>query len=248
MRGRRRILSTGTEKTGSGQLLALSMFIMLLAFFIVLTSLSSFEEEKVRPTIASVGEAFSSNTEGDEDNKPSIRDSEKKGYHEGSVIEQLEGFFTALIPKIDVARYDDRGEMYVRLTVDEWDEMLLALGERDSESEANAFLPALSALLGTAKSGHPYRVDILINTPDGAIALYNDKPQAVNALMRKAGGWAIRLEEAGLPKKLVSVGLQKGKTGMVELFFRPHVPYVPLDGAEPEPSESLGLPDEEVKT
>ena len=43
-----------------------------------------------------------------------------------------------------------------------------------------------------------------------------------------------------MPKKLLSIGLQKGTPGMVELFFRHHFPYSPVD-EEPALDESVVL-------
>ena len=60
-RSRRRRGSAGTAKSVSSQLLGLSLFIMLLAFFIVLNAISNFEESKIKPVMANLSHTFAAN-------------------------------------------------------------------------------------------------------------------------------------------------------------------------------------------
>ena len=71
---RRRIEDSGSGK--SVQLLSLALFIMLLAFFIVLNAVSTFEPNKVEPIIGSLESTFSTSTSQVAQRRPSVRPSE----------------------------------------------------------------------------------------------------------------------------------------------------------------------------
>jgi hypothetical protein len=51
MRSRRRKITQDESRSLGSQILGLTMFIMLLAFFIILNSISTFNQEKVMPCV-----------------------------------------------------------------------------------------------------------------------------------------------------------------------------------------------------
>lgn len=238
MRNRRRSGSTGTARSPSGQLLGLSLFIMLLAFFIVLNAISSFEETKVNPIMENLSYTFSSRLlDKNIDHHPSERESEDTSLKEGETVDRLEALFTARIPSHDAVVSHRKGTMYVRVPYEDFKAAVMAAGQRNAleRQEDGAkflsgfFLPALVSLMKNDAASIPYRMDIVLNVKTNPAVLANQQPKQLAAMVKDMSAIAGKIESAGLPARLVSTGLQKGKAGIVEILFRPHVPYNPVE-------------------
>ena len=235
MRSRRRRVSTGNAKSLSSQLLGLSLFIMLLAFFIVLNAISNFEETKYKPITDSLNRAFAAKVDTrDVDEQPSIRQSEASvANEEGQELERLNKLFTARIPGADVAVNRSRGEMHVRLSYSALESAVSDIGQAPSrragalDEDTAFFLPMLISLIRNDRGGMPFRMDILLNTNDDIALMQNEDPEQLRRLADRATMIADRIQSAGLPMRLLSAGLQNGKDDMVDLLFRTHVPYNP---------------------
>lgn len=235
-RSRRRRVSTGTAKSMSGQLLGLSLFIMLLAFFIVLNAISSFEETKVKPIMATLSHTFAANIEQEIDDRPTVRESEETSTKEGDTLDRMRALFSSQIPAHEAAVNKTKGEMHVRLKYEDFEKAVMAV-EQDNVLPTRQkdgflkgfFLPALVALMRNDDLGTPYRLDILLNVDDNPSEIFNKDPQRMNRLINDMSAIAARIEGAGLPTRLISSGIQKGTPDTVDLLFRPHVPYKPAD-------------------
>lgn len=245
MRNRRRRISTGNDKTLSSQILGLALFIMMLAFFIVLNSISSFEEARIRPVLASVGNTFASKQLESENVMPSVTESDDESSREGDTLEQMKALFNAHIPGQKSAVNKTRGELFIQVPFDAFEAAVTAIGRENGQSgdrqapdrgpaaKSSFLLPTLVALIKGSEAGMPYRMDMLLGVSVNPALMKNDEPQQFSALMKKMAGIAQRLESAGMPRKLLSAGIQKGDNGMVDIMFRPHIPFNPLgeDGA-----------------
>lgn len=241
---RRKVNAAPPQQSGGGQVLALSLFIMLLAFFIVLNAISSFEQTKVRPIMQSLEYAFATKLIDQEAPQPSVTKSPEKAQNEGDTLERLKALFSSQIPGSDPRVNRSRGVMHLTVSYEEFETAVFSIGQAvDASAEQAAgfsgnFLPMLVALLRNDSVGVPYRMDIMLNLPENPAHLQNQDPEQVAMAMRGLSMLAQKLEDAGLAQKLLSVGLQKGKSGTVDLFFRPHIPFNPLgqgekyDGAE----------------
>ena len=241
MRNRRRSGSTGTAKSMSGQLLGLSLFIMMLAFFIVLNAVSSYEESKVRPIMESLGYTFASQSmDKDIDDHPSQRENEDTSLDEGETIDRLQALFSAQIPSHEAVVSHRRGVMHVMVPYDDFETAVMAVGQRNALEQkdkntkflAGFFLPTLVALMKTDAVATPYRMDMLLNIEDNPAMLQNEQPKQLAKYMKNMSQIAAKIESAGLATKLISTGLQKGEPGMVELLFRPHIPFNPVEPEE----------------
>ncbi|MCB1556424.1 MAG: flagellar motor protein MotB, partial [Alphaproteobacteria bacterium] len=154
MRGRRRRATTGTEQGASGQLLALALFIMLLAFFIVLNAISTFDETRVRPAMDSIEKAFASKMVDQPEVNPSLAPAPEQARGEGDTLDKIEGLFTAHIPGQDVVMDKSRGEMHVRVPYDSLKKAVFSIGaQTPGETDLNPFLPTLLGLLSSRASG-----------------------------------------------------------------------------------------------
>ncbi len=237
MRNRRRRVSTGTSGGIAGQLLGLSLFVMMLAFFIILNAISSLDQTKARPVINSVGATFGARVFDEEVmDSPSVTKNEEKSVNEGNTVERIKALFSSQLPSAKLVVDERRGEMYAKVPYDDFESAVMAVGQggrMDGASpEAAAFgkffLPTLVALMKTDATGAPYRMDILVNIAENPAALQNDQPQQFAATINRIGGLAERIERAGLATKLISAGIKKGDPKTVELIFRHHRPYNPL--------------------
>jgi hypothetical protein len=72
-------------------------------------------------------------------------------------------------------------------------------------------------------------VDIFLDISNNPAEMKVHEPQKLASEMKRMTRIASKIEEAGLPVKLMTVGLTKGDPGTVELFFRPHFQYNPKE-------------------
>lgn len=230
----RRRITVQNQESAAGKLLALSLFIMLLAFFIVLTALSSYEETRVVPIFQSLEMAFASSLRDSTEQKAAVSGKSDISTSEGTTLERLEALFSSIVPSRDVVRNTRTGTLHVRMDMETFERAtsLLSL-EQDFEEKKEAarqtfILPALVALLRADRNDAPYHMDVFLEVEDNPAQFMNENPDKAALDIKKAGVFAKRIENAGLPQKLMAVGLQKGEGGMVELFFRPYVPFTPL--------------------
>lgn len=215
------------------QLLTLSLFIMLLAFFIVLNALSSFEEVKVKPIIDSVSSAFSGEVQR-VDKAPSVTPNPENSVNEGETVERLDALFTAEIATFDATKSVRTGIMNVVLSKEDFAKAMKASGQEDLTKVQNVsglktyFLPTLVSVLQSDRQGRPYRMDIVFHTKDNPSLLQNSDPAVLRAAMRDVAVYANILEKSGMPENLIGIAVEKGDPATVALFFRPHVPYSPV--------------------
>lgn len=232
-RRRRRITSQEHESV-AGRLLALSLFIMLLAFFIVLTALSSYEETRVAPIFQSLEEAFAADFRDKTESKSSVTGRNESAHGEGTTVERLESLFTAIIPARNIASNMYEGTLHISMTIEEFEHSITLLSldsdfEGKQKEAVNSFiLPTLIALLRADHKGAPYHMDIVYNVEENPAFLANETPEKTALDMKRVAAYGRRIEQAGLPQKYMTVGLKKGTPGMIDLFFRPYIPFNPL--------------------
>lgn len=189
------------------QFLSLSLFIVLLSFFVVLNGLSSYEETRVNAVLSSVHDAFSTDYVL---KTPVFRASPQPREHAldtGEILEQIEALFRDKIPDMQVRR--------------------MMFGQRMELAMPQSVFEAV--LNGADKGGKEFAVMLAKLTGTGAqqFELQVMMHEASKLQLRKAGGYAAMLEAFALPSHLFSVGVQKGKAGWVTLVFIRHV-TVPL--------------------
>lgn len=215
----------------ANQFLSLSLFLMLLSFFIVLNSVSEFEQSKAEPILNSLSLAFASKIT----QKPvaplkidvadeSILDNKR----EGDTLEELEGLFNAHISGFTAKRNRFGTVMHVSLPItrfesamefSSYNENLLNAGPR------GAFLPTLITVLRASENGKQYRVDMILNTSSDPAVLDHENQPAFLRDMRRVTNIADTLEQKGLPKKMISTGLKQGKEGMLDVYFYLYKPF-----------------------
>lgn len=230
------------------QYLGLSLFVILLCFFIVLNSLSSFETVKTQTVVQSLQVAFAGKTEGD-NMLPSVRQTPTETFEKGTALDKIKALFQAQIKTFKATTNRMGTEMMVRVPLAEFETALksvAAIGVSPQNAYAGkggAFLPTLVSLIDTAQSAVPYRMDIVMNIPENPAELGAGDSARFKTLMLQTSGFSNALELAGMPRKLVSSGLIQGRaehafegtgaddfTPYIELYFRRYVAVDPLAG------------------
>lgn len=221
---RRRFIADDSKTLGS-QIPGLSLFIILLAFFIMLNSISIIKHEKAKPLMDSVEEAFAAKIIDNENWQPSTAQSDDLGTEEGRTPVRIEALFQAHIAGIQTQQDDMTGTLLMRMSYTDFAAAVTSLG--DAGAKNTAFLKTLVSMMRSSAAGQPYRMDIFLQVDDNPAAMARKQPQKMAVLMRDLGALAQALEKAGLPQRLMSVGMEKGQNGYVELLFRPHHTYDP---------------------
>ena len=223
MKGRRRKIVADESPSLGSQMPRLALFVIMLAFFIMLNSVSLIKEEKAKPLMDSIEEAFASKITANENWQPSTAPAPDMGVYEGRVLDRMEGLFQGHIAGIQTQKDDNRGVLLMRMSYADLSAAVTNIGDKAAQNKK--FMETLSSMLRASASGQLYRMDILLQVDDNPAILQDDQPQKMKVLMHDLGALAQQLEKAGLPQRLLSVGLEKGQSGSVELLFRPHEAY-----------------------
>lgn len=189
----------------------LSLFIMLLAFFMMLNSKSKFSDDRVEPVLQSLKETFTARVFRD-DLGPSLRPDPEQGAGEGyETYQSLDAFFRTSFPGSEPQLIPTRGMFYLELNAGDFERKLLNTPSiRDT-------------LLGKLQTDHPLQMEIWLNLQNDPSATSEKTRDLVKAL----SAWAAALEKQGLKKGMLIVGLQKGDPEKVIVLFRNYKPYAP---------------------
>lgn len=213
--------------------MALSLFVMLLAFFIILNSISDYEENRARNIMRSLESVFAVNFTDPDMDLPSTVSSEDSLTDEGDVLDKIQNLFSSQIPSNKIKVDKSEGVMYASVPYDDFSSAVMDLEKGDKGEKKGwgqeFFLPALVSLLKNDQTGHPYRMDVYINVGGNPARMMNKDPKKLNAGMKNAGRLAGKIESAGLQTRLLSVGIKEGDPETVEIVFRPHIVFNPLE-------------------
>ena len=225
----------------ANQFLSLSLFLMLLSFFIVLNSVSDFEETKAVPAaLNSLLLAFSNDVKNIED-KPSPAPSLYQDKRGGDTIEALEGVFNAHIGGFEAKRNRLGTVLHVQLPMQRFEN---AVNEATFENAGfgagtlQSFMTTLVTVLRSAENGQPYRIDMVMNVSEDPVILSENAPDDFVTALKRVSDLATTLENKGIPKKMLSAGLVSGKAGMIDLYFYRYTPFT-LDVKAQEDKDAL---------
>jgi hypothetical protein len=238
---RRRRIEPSSNSSNTGQMMNLSLFIMLLAFFIVLNTLSSYEELKTEKVKRSIELAFSKDPEIEKSFSSATPDP-AQAMREGHTFDRLDALFNAQVASFEAVQSKSQGVMMVQLPYKDFEEAIMAVGQKDlirypsrKAIRGNFFLPTLASILRTNIDGAPTRMEILINSNNNPAELQNINPKAMDAFVATASVFTKRLENQGMPQKLLNAGIQKGNPDVVNLVFRKYIPFSPVGRSEDAP-------------
>ncbi len=205
----------------ASQLMGLSLFIMLLAFFIVLNAISTFSEQKARTAVASLGDVF-----GHEQELTGLTN-KGGGMGEGDSLDHLEALFNAHLTGLEIEQDKTWGTMHIRLPLDHFLSAVNSLGASELKEQGAALkdkplLPTLVSLMESGEGKLAYRMDIVVSTSADPGSIYNDDPAKLRETSGQLSSIATKLESSGLPPSQMSIGLQEGPDNTVDLYFRPY--------------------------
>lgn len=223
------------------QFLALSLFVILLAFFVVLTSLSEYDSTKAMPVLSSLEMAFAGKQLEREADKSAAEKAEFDNLRQGDTLDKIKASLNATISDFDARKNRLGTEMYVRMPRRDFERALQASVGLPDDNRAlsgmdGPFISTLISLLNAAREERPYRMDILLETETNPAALQNEAPEKIAALMQRVSGYSAALQNAGLPEFLVSAGLSyrgqrdEAEGDFVELVFTRHKSFDPSVG------------------
>lgn len=218
----------------SNQFLSLSLFIMMLSFFIILSTVSDFEQNKSQPVINSISTAFS-NKEIEEKLLPNTVEAPEEAASEGDALDKLDKLFNTTITGAQITRNRLGTVMHVRIPVAEFEKAVnippaatLQGGAPILQNTDNSFMPTLASLIQTKSSEVTYRMDMVLNIDKPAAIKAKDDPQNLKKDIQKVTGFAEKLEAAGVPVKLVSAGVVQGDPLMIDIYFKRYQPFNPM--------------------
>ncbi len=228
MNVKRKSKSSGVN---GAQFLGLSLFIMLLAFFIVLNSISTFNEDKVDPILNNIESVFASKIEGNHGKPSTTNNSINRERQEAGALDQIENVFKAQIPNYKSYKDINTGKMYVRVKRQAFEYAIQNMDVKNpylmNKEGFDNFLGGIIYLLQNNMSDKPYKMEIFMNLSDDPATMYNNNREKLIAERQKLSNIATILENAGLPKKLLNIGLQKGASGYIDLYFGVYKPIIP---------------------
>jgi hypothetical protein len=188
----------------------LSLYLLLIAFFIVLNNISQQASMKAEQAVASVTDTFRK--------YPGKRDDGAFGLGRGELsgnemfLRQVQGLFENSLPLARFTR--DQRHGVLRVTVPS--EAVFISNEAEFARSADIFMKRLATSLVSNDAGLRYEAEIAIGS--GPVLPQGDAiAQALE--MRRAGALARRLLELGAPNNTVSTGVVPGDPGVVAFSF-----------------------------
>lgn len=210
------------------QYLALSLFLMLLSFFIIMNASSGFEDAKASPVLNSLSLAFSNKTM-EQGLAPENTDSEGFVIGVGDSLQQMESLFNAEIAGFEATRNRFGTTMHVRVPVIAFERAIDVPKDRNFAvprgqkyiKGRGAFLPTLVSMLKAEQKNMPYAIEIVLNTVEEPAVMVKNNPAEFDERLSKIASIADKIEEDGLSQEYISASLKKGENGFLDLYFRP---------------------------
>lgn len=206
---------TGPEGDGSsGMLLYLAVFVLLLAFFILLNALSNFHRDKVGAVRESVERAFSLAADRDGPGTDRLREGARA--EAARALKDLGDLVAAELPLAKVEVGSDGDTLALALPVS----ALVGPDGATVAAGAGGLMHRAAAALQPRAGGVQVELELLLATSPGV---------STAAQVSQAGLLARELNRMGAPAGPVSIGLERGATGTARLLFRIQVPGSPPD-------------------
>ena len=227
----------------ANQFLGLSLFIMLLSFFIILNAISNYEITKSRPVLNSLNIAFSTKETLDI-TPPGLQQTQNQDQQLGSTLDRIEELFRSQISSVEAKQNRLGTVMHVRLPFNDFQNALISSLTVPREppapgAQAVDLLPMLVSLLETQRSV-AYKMDMVLNVEESLPYLVAEQPGRFAVYNRAISEVAYKLEDSGLPKVQISAGLESGDAGMIDLFFSRYQPFNPLGVNAPPQEQAQG--------
>ena len=206
----------------------LSLYLLLLAFFVLLFNASQYDRGKATAVKESLSSTF--RTHGKLAEQLLVRSSDQGGLPGAELV--LDSFADLIRTELKVARIENlqRGRL-LRVTLDAED--LFETSTPGIRSDRDSFVDNLAELLGKSPPGLRHKVHIFMSgdwiTPD-------QMTQSVPMPIQRAAGLAEMLLARGAVAGTVSAGMRHGTRNQVSLIYRVDPDIRPEDSATRKPA------------
>lgn len=183
--------------------LGLSLFIILLAFFIVLNGLSQYSEPKVGRALESLETAFAQTILPSETEKSSMDERAQDDTGQGDAVKELEGVLKSLLPNLNmVANPNSNGgsTMAVRMEKGQFERL------------SNNLIPLFVRILTEKDAELSYGLTFTsyVRNPFG--------PKAIDSL-NMLNGYMNDMLNAGLPSNRMGLNIDQGNPAIIMITF-----------------------------
>jgi len=204
---------TGDEDEGGDSSVALFLALMLLvlAFFIIMVSISQIEIAKSKAALKSIATTFSkvsaTNTQ-----LTFVSNSQGKEKEGQQFQKEITNIFSTIIQVTSADVVKPGREMRVRLESD----VLFKKGKAEVEEINHPFLDRVVATLSARPPGFRFDIEFIIGSfhEEG-----NVMPENQTLEMSRAGEFARAMLSRGIPPDSVTVGINPGDPKMVTIWF-----------------------------
>jgi len=191
----------------------LALFLIVLAFFILLTSISKREEDRAKAVLGSLGSTFA---------ERSLAVTGPLDYTFGSGVfwksgtlgESLRALFQSTFPLAEISPYQPFGQLAIEAPADAF----FVPGGSLLQARKTRFLDRLSTILARARPGFVFEVEITVLLSAEA-ARAAGKSRRRSLALARAGALALALVDRGVPAARVIAGIGEGPAGMLRLVF-----------------------------
>ncbi len=218
--------------------LFVSLYIVLLAFFIMLNTMAKYDKQRLQNVVQSVSDAFSIS--------PSV-DSVPEIFHDAGTelsvtrfFDELKNMAASTVPVQDMDIYTTGNTMEITMPAD-----FFFLGnEANTRDEANVFLNGMAIVLKRWKEGLRVDAEMVVSTKMNQLSLVANS-EAPSLDTRRSAELARRMVTYGMPPKAVVPGLiSDGKSNVRISFFvrEANLANLKLQAPEDEEHEKEKLP------
>lgn len=232
-------LSTNNQTNVGGAFLSLSLFIILLAFFIILTAASNLDEAKTTDVIDSLEQSFASKNAGD-DNYPARATGPVKSTGQGSMFDNIEAMLNARFLGVEKRRSFGKNVAYMQIDKAQFKSFMgMTEAQKIGHAERDAFFHKLQVVLTSVEGETPYQIHLAVSVNEPAATDVDGQTRTKHDAIKELDLIAQKIVEAGFPKERISIGLADKDSDKITLEFRPYRPVYP-DRASDVETETAG--------
>ena len=204
----------GPSEKGADHTIALflGLYLVVLAFFILLVTISTLEETKSKKVMDSLSSAFTSIV-------PPSADLRTFKAKDGDVLagqefqQQITGIFSTELAIDQVETVQPGRQMRLMLAADS----LFFQGEDRIRESMYPLLDRTVAALSNRPAGLRYDMEFVIGTPTSADG--KTMPTTETLEVKRAGAFARAMNERGIPPDSISVGMRPGHENQIVIWF-----------------------------
>jgi hypothetical protein len=209
------------QRSPPTQFLILSLFLLLLAFFIALTAGAEFDDNKTDPILNSLEDSFPVNRLRGQ-GVPSVIEQPDIGRDAGQALDQIEGIFKSPLFPFESRTKREKGAVIVTMSVKEVEELLdIAPLSITTPIKRQSFLASLSGLIQPQNADHNLMMSIIVYSGRHPSRLAVIDRAVLTARILQAETYVLAFEQQGLNPAYMMIGIQRGDAGQVSFIFSP---------------------------